>query len=310
MGLGATDNGIVKHGGGSALRPIPLVTSIPPRFSRKDDAGVDIGPGYLLRCVESWRKSNFEPISINAQSEEIYPLAGELGVRCVHVSRDARELCGKPLAYLTDLIAAACTLADGPVAITNSDILLDVPDDVCETIAAIRPGQCLVAKRVDIESVDARAGSEYRYGYDFFVYHTHDLRSFAEGDFVFGAPFWDHFLPITMFLRGVKQISGSKGFAYHLVHSERWDWQLWSKLGQQYVSLICGRADQEAAPLVRRLKQAAGGYDQPLRAMLKIRAKRLTAAGRKLDDIEALHRVSRVNESWIDGMIGSEGSNA
>jgi hypothetical protein len=292
------------------LRPIPLFTSIPPRFSRKNEAGVDIGPAYLSRCIESWRECNFEPISVNSHAEEMHPLADQLGIRCVRVSRDARELCGKPLVYLTDLIAATCTLADGPVVITNSDILLDVPDDTYERIAAIRPGECLVAKRVDVESVDARAGSEYRYGYDFFAYHTRDLKGFAEGDFVFGAPFWDHFLPIRMFLRGAKQVRANGGFAFHMIHSERWDWKLWSKLGHQYVSLMHEQSGQGAAPLARRLRRAAAGYDQPFRSLWRIKAKRLTAAGRKLDDIEALHRVSRVNENWIDGMIGLERPNA
>ena len=292
------------------MKSIPLFTSIPASLRRRDSAGVDIGPDYLSRCVESWRKCGFQPISVNSQDEEIFPLAGELGVQRLPVSRDARELCGKPLVFLTDLIAAACSFTNGPVVITNSDILLDISNETLDRIAAIQPGECLVAKRVDIESVEARAGSEYRFGYDFFAYHTRDLRRFAEGDFVFGAPWWDHFLPITMFLRGVTQINASKGFAYHLVHSERWDWQFWSKLGHQYILLMYGRADQEAAPLVRQLKRAFGGYDQPLRAMLKIRARRLTAAGRKLDDSDALHRVSGANESWIDGMIGSETSNA
>ena len=237
------------------------------------------------------------------------PLAVDLGVRRVDVSRDARELCGKPLVYLTDLIAAACSVTDGPVIITNSDILLDVPGDTLDRISAIQPGECVVGKRVDIQSIDVREGCEYGGGYDFFAYHTRDLRNFTEGDFILGAPWWDHFLPISMFLRGVRQIGAKRRFAYHLVHTDRWDLPLWSKLGHRYLLTMYERKDRAAAPLVRSIKRALRGYDQPLRALLKIRAKRLTMAGRKLDDIDALYRVSHVNERWIDGLIGSEGAN-
>src|SRR6185437_14415608 len=240
----------------SKAKTTPLFTSVPTRFVRKNKAGVNFGDDYFSRCVTSWRTCNLEPSSINSQDEEESPLAREFGVRRVEVERNAFDVCGKPLVYLTDFTRAACAAAEGPLVIANSDILLDIPPETSERIAAIQPGECLVARRVDIRSMDVYKGKEYRSGYDFFAYHTHDLRRVADSPFVLGLPWWDYFLPIAMFLQGVRPIGPGSGIAYHLHHTERWDWQNFSRLGYQYISLMRDLDDNGATTLVQNINAA------------------------------------------------------
>lgn len=280
------------------MAKIPIFTSIPPRFVRLDNTGTDIGTNYLSRCVHSWRDNNFEPMSINADIERQPEILNDLAIRRINVGRNAQELCGKPLVYLSDFVRSACEIANGPVAITNSDILLDISSETLEKFNKIKPGQCFVAPRIDISSIESREGREYRYGYDFFVYHSQDLDKLMESQFVFGLPWWDHFLPVVMYSQGVRQIGADRMFAYHLLHNERWDWQLWIHLGRQYVDLMLNKSDYKEGEYIRNLRHAVNGYDQDLLNLLKIRIKRLTPSGREKDNIQALYRVARHNWIW------------
>lgn len=294
-------------GARAGAKTTPLFTSIPPRFVRKDKAGVDFGRDYFSRCVASWRTCNLEPISINSRAEQESQLTREFGICRVEVERDALDLCGKPLVYITDFIRAACSAGEGPLVIANADILLDIPPETSERIAAIQPGECLVARRVDIRSMDVCKGNEYRSGYDFFAYHTHDLRGIADSPFVFGLPWWDHFLPIAIFLQGVRPIGPGKGIAYHLEHTERWEWQSYSRLGHQYISLMNELDDNGAGALAQSINAAVLGLNDNLLKMLLralwTRARTLTANGRQGNDLDVLHRVVKVNADWINNLI-------
>ena len=294
-------------GARAGAKTTPLFTSIPPRFVRKDKAGVDFGRDYFSRCVASWRTCNLEPVSINSRAEEESQLTREFGIRRVEVERNALDLCGKPLVYITDFIRAACSDGEGPLVIANSDILLDIPPETSERIAAIQPGECLVASRVDIRSMDVYDGSEYRSGYDFFAYHTYDLRGVADSPFIFGLPWWDHFLPIAMFLQGARPVGPSKGIAYHLEHTERWDWQNFIRLGHRYISLMRELDDDGAGTLVQNINAAVSGLnDNPLRVLLRgprNRARALTAKGRERNELDVLDRVAQVNARWINNLI-------
>src|SRR5580704_15587850 len=100
------------------MTDIPLITSIPPRLSRLDSAGVDFGDAYQSDCIASWRSAGFDPISVNSADE-----AHTHAVRVIPVGRDASAITGRPNVYLGDLLAVACIEANGgSFAITNADI--------------------------------------------------------------------------------------------------------------------------------------------------------------------------------------------
>lgn len=203
-------------------------------MSRHDIDGFDIGNQYQLACIDSWQQAGFYPISVNSQQEIDGASKNTHAVCYKSVNRDAGELLGKPLIFVNDMLNVADTIADGPVAIANADILLMNTSTTLDTIRDIKPGQCLVIKRFDIESMESKEGIEDTQGYDFFAFHSTDIPKYTDTQFIFGVPWWDHYFPLRMAMHGIKIMTINTPFAFHLNHNERWDPDLWVKYGLKF----------------------------------------------------------------------------
>jgi hypothetical protein len=217
---------------------IPLFTSIPPALTRKSSDGMEIGDQYLRSCIQSWVDNGFSPISINSVNEAFNETALEMGVSLEQLPIDASTQFNKPLVYFADFISTICTRYDGVVAITNSDIIVDLDSETHRRIINLKPGECVISKRCDIHSASDRAGRTYDLGYDFFAFHTDDLKNYSSPGLVFGQPWWDHHLAAYMLLLGVNQKCIREPIAYHLKHSERWDNKNWLSIGKRFVEQI------------------------------------------------------------------------
>jgi hypothetical protein len=285
---------------------IPLVTSIPPRISRQAPDGTEIGREYALQCIRSWRDSGFYPVSVNADSECVSELIDAEEIRLVTVERTSMDQYGKPLVYLGDFVRAASSVADGPVVLTNSDILIDMPEDTRKQIANLQPGQCVVSRRLDISTADSRTGDEYAFGYDFFAFHTRDLGEFSNDEFVFGLPWWDHFLPIHMLLRGLRLLPVEGPFAFHLAHDDRWDLDNWILLGRKFLKAVMDQSSgrrQDAAlagDYARRCERAVLGSDMDLVSRAGTLLRGLADRGREENEIRMLDRVAAASMRWVD----------
>jgi len=285
---------------------IPLFTSIPPRTIRTTSDGSDIGDEYASMCVRSWRSSGFDPVTVNSHNEAIADVVHEENVRSIRIDRDAQKDYGKPLVFFSDFLKAACAGCEGPIAITNADIVLDVPGDVYDRISSLPQGKSLVAKRLDVDDFGSSAGSEYRHGYDLFVFHTADLRKFSFEGFVFGMPWWDHVLPIDMYLNGIEGLPSDLPIAFHLKHSERWDFERWVTLGRHFLKSVRRRLDSGAYSPERALgygsdlSQARAGPDVDVLERLTRPLRRLSRSYRVQDEIEMLTRVADLNVAWLD----------
>lgn len=285
---------------------IPLVTSMPPSIFRRTNDGSEIGREYALECIRSWRNCGFYPVSVNAESELVSELIRTEDIKLITVRRDARNQFGKPLVYLGDFIAAACSLTDGPVVVANADILIDMPAATKHLVVNLKPGQCLVSRRYDIQDMDSREGKEYTFGYDFFAFHSRDLLGFSGDEFVIGMPWWDHYFPIHMYLLGLKSVPATKPFAFHLAHEEQWDFDNWLALGKRFLQLIqhetsgdCNRAAL-TNDYARRHVQAIAGHNGSPRSRVSAVMHRLAKATTAEKDIDILHRVAAVNMQWLD----------
>ncbi len=223
----------------SSVSQLPLITSLPQSMKRISADGADIGSEYALACQRSWIQSGFEPISLNA-NDEIDEIPEDLkGIKFISVDRTARATTGKPHVYLHDMLDAARRITDGLVAITNADIVLNLSAETQSRIRQIKPGECLIAKRIDLQSPDLKnSGTEYFHGYDFFVFHTGDLNRYTSRDFIFGAPWWDHFFPIHMIMNGIRVRKIREKSVFHLSHTERWNEDLWVQKGLLFLSEI------------------------------------------------------------------------
>ncbi|RPH92437.1 MAG: hypothetical protein EHM68_17215 [Lysobacterales bacterium] len=288
------------------LSSVPLVTSIPPQISRQATDGTEIGREYALACIRSWRTSGFHPVTVNAEGEGVPEWASSEEIGRLTVKRNAREQFGRPLVYLHDLIAAARSLTEGPVVVVNSDILLEMNSAMQQRISNIRPGECLISRRTDIHDLDCRVGQEYARGFDFFACHSHDLAEYANHDFVFGMPWWDHYFPIHLFLGGLKSLPAAQPFAFHLAHEEAWERSSWFMLGNRFLDAVRSETlkNGENAPLAidyaRRRERALLGSDASLTTRTAIRLRNLTEGGRTRNGIDAFHRMSALNMAWLD----------
>lgn len=215
-----------------------LITSIPPRMSRIDSGGFEIGDSYLRKCVASWSESGFDIYSINSLKESgSVPLID--GVRYVFLDRDASAEAGKPLVYLEDFLDAAVAGYQGPVAITNADILFSPGHSATELVSTIEKGIAVLHQRLDfhrLSSIDE--GQVYVQGLDLFLAHSDDLKKVSQNPFVFGMPWWDHYLPISLMLNGVSIQCASTGKINHLIHQDRWDFDLWYKFGCKFARCL------------------------------------------------------------------------
>ncbi|HLF30201.1 MAG TPA: hypothetical protein VI566_04145 [Xanthomonadales bacterium] len=285
---------------------IPLFTSIPPQMARQSKGGKEIGREYALECIQSWRDSGFDPVTVNAESEGVSELVRSEGIGLITLKRNASEQFGRPLVYLDDFINVARSLADGPVVVTNADILLDVTPAMQQQISNIRPGQCLLSRRTDIRDPDSREGQEYTYGYDFFACHSQDLARYANHDFVFGMPWWDHYLPIHMFLSDLKPLQVERPFAFHLAHPERWEPDHWIRLGRRFLRTIRSESSGNrngtilASEYLHRCELAALGSDASLASRARAMLRRMTKQGRRENDIQTLYRIAELNMQWLD----------
>jgi len=194
------------------MRSIPLVTSVPPHMARTAD-GVDIGERYRSLCIDSWTRCGFVPVSVNARAELAGHSAVAEGVDQVTADEDASEITGKPLAYLRDLVRAARDHGDGPAVIANADILLDPDSGIRGLVADLAQGHVLVARRMDVANPGHLQGTEYGQGFDLFAAHREDLEPLERSRLVFGAPWWDHYVPLRLLAGGSKLVFAERPLA-------------------------------------------------------------------------------------------------
>ncbi len=240
-----------------------------------------------MNCIDSWQKCGFRPITINAESEATSHIIPDSKIESIRLARSAEAKYGKPVLYLADFLSAICSEAEGPIAITNADILLHLKPSDYDLFKQIEPGSCFVSKRIDIEMPEVLSGSEFKHGYDFFVFHSADLRTIQAHSFALGMPWWDHFLPLAMYLKGCKSIRVSEPFVYHLSHTEQWYMQHWIDIGNKFFGELL-EVEKVSTDLFQH-------YFNSINNHLSVRQGEPGEA-----EIQRLHRLGDVNVAWID----------
>lgn len=290
------------------MKRIPLITSIPPAMSRRDRNGDEIGEEYSRRCIESWIESGFRPVSVNSRREMDNQIRRENGICYEIVDQDASPVVGKPLVFLGDMLRVATKVSDGPVVITNADILLDTAYPILDVVENVQPGKGLLGRRIDIDKVDARNGNEFENGIDFFAFHSRDLGRYVDSRFIFGVPWWDHYLPIAMALNGVNLSLLEDSFAFHLVHSERWDLRLWIEYGEMFIATMKGELalsqddDNSVAKMYSEYFDVSLVPMTPnLKSLIKVFVRSQSIGQQIL--LDQLRRVSDANVRFITGLL-------
>jgi len=268
---------------------VPLITSIPPRMSRVDAAGVEIGPEYQRRCLDSWRAAGFDPISVNSKREP----APE-GVAVVMADRDAEHITGRPHVFLADIIAAGARAArDGVFAIANADLIFSPSAGLIRFDRDV----LLMNRRIDIADVEQRHGQTWISGFDLFAMHGNASQRITDIGLIFGAPWWDHWLPIIARQAGMR-LQQTPPAVYHLNHADRWDWKTWHRLGWQFAA--------NAKPLFVEREFIASHRDAASTGSTVGDAKRLIASAipsrREAHSRAHLSRIAAANIAYIDAV--------
>jgi hypothetical protein len=131
-------------------------------------------------------------------------------------------------------------MTHGVIVLTNADIFLEMNEQVYEFLKNIRPNQFTLSKRRDVKqfgTIDDE-GKSYPFGYDFFAFHTDSIDEISSLPFMLGAPWWDHYLPIDMALRGMEFVRIPQDIVFHLEHAERWNRELWTSFGLCFMDIM------------------------------------------------------------------------
>lgn len=291
--------------------PIPLYTSLPPRMTRRDADGTDISDAYARACVDSWIGSGFHPVTVNSRAEDPPGLAAQVAIEQRLLDRDARALYGRPFPYLSDLLAQMRRHAPGVVALTNADILLRLSPQSQRRIRELRPGQCVICSRMDVDSPEATQGCVYSGGFDFFAFRTEDLAGVETGDLALGVPWWDYFLPLWFYLSGMDRLKIDGASVLHLLHEERWDKAMWFSAGTLFLPMLRAQFESQApaSPRIARYFAQAHGVQRPagFKKLGYVR-RQMSAKGRMRNQRKLLGRLCNLNITTLDGW-GHEAGN-
>jgi hypothetical protein len=161
----------------------------------------------------------------------------------IPVGRDASAVTGRPNVLLADLLAVASKEAKGgAVVLMNADLLIRPGTSLAAVVLELRPGEFIFSRRINIQRPDQANGIPGRFGYDFFAGHAEDIGGCPDGGMVFGAPWWDHYLPLMMFAQGCG-IYQTEPAVLHLEHELRL--RGWEELGERFVTQTQARVANE-----------------------------------------------------------------
>jgi hypothetical protein len=271
---------------------IPLITSLPPNLSRLDARGEEIGADYQERCIESWHRAGFEPISVNSTSESY-----RHSVRMIPVSRDASAVTGRPNVFLADLLAVASNEAEGgPVVLMNADLLIRPGTALAAAVLELRPGEFIFSRRIDIDRPDQTDGMPWLLGYDFFAGHADDISGLPDGGMVFGAPWWDYYFPLMMFVQGCR-IYQTGPAVLHLAHEIQW-WEGWEELGHRFIAEMQARVANER--FRSRLDDAIKGRSGHLLSDLRSFVWKRLPKNAAFEQRRMLYRVAAASRSFLN----------
>jgi hypothetical protein len=199
--------------------------------------------------------------------------------------------------YFGDLLSAIAEQAEGPFVLVNADIIIPAGAGLADKVTSLKRGQMMFGRRLDVAELGA-SGKVYFNGYDFFAAHAEDTAALAETRLVFGAPWWDHFLPLAMHLHGchVMQLEPQ---VIHLLHVERWNLATYRELGDQFAAEMLRMVPGgKYAKHLRRILGGGGyGHAAARRLALPRSWRPLDSEGQRQ---QVLDRVGDLNLAVID----------
>lgn len=248
--------------------PIVLATSIPPCLRGQDYVHSN---SHLLQnhALQSWIEVTPLIISIHTSSEiaahsSLAISLSSAGVKTAILSEYSGCFCSTLPQLSASLQWIADNYPNSLVVVTNSDIILSHVDQFRESIAALRPNEVFLARRLNIESVSDNDGTPDNAGFDLFCFHSSAISRvlpFLPLALQFGIPWWDLYFPLACIAAGLKLVKPHMDYCLHPNHSDRWNADAWFDVGlEAYYSFqasLRSRCCTSLSHTLRRLKRQA-----------------------------------------------------
>lgn len=200
-----------------------------------------IAPGNINRqqkAIQSWLDNGFEVVTVNIPCE-IELLKGSFpNVIFVEAKRDGRELFGRPLVFLDDVLSALAATGASICGIINSDIHLNVGNNIRADISREARDALVISHRIDVDNPVSENGTVYHNGFDVFFFSRDLCSFFPPSEFCLGTTWWDIWAPLTMVLKGVPVKQLITPLAYHVIHENRWNENEWHANCERIIAMI------------------------------------------------------------------------
>ncbi|HEX42765.1 MAG TPA: glycosyltransferase [Phycisphaerales bacterium] len=216
-----------------AARPaVTIVTSIAPsRIGAQENA------------VRSWLDLGFRVISVNCR-EEVDRLAPAFPrVEFMAAPRDARDLYGKPLVYLDDVLGVLAVNAGDLCGIVNADIHLSGDRGLLDFIEHQASQSLFYGSRLDVDALGDEDGTIYNCGFDFFFFDKSLIARIPASNLCLGMPWWDYHLPVAALLNGAELRRLTTPVARHIRHTFEWSGDHWGRLASEFFQSLRGGID-------------------------------------------------------------------
>lgn len=183
--------------------------------------------GQQQAAVASWTKLGFSVVSLNIP-EEIEQLARYFpDIRFVPAERSAKDLAGRPLIFINDLIDYLRKCDSVICGIVNSDIHFQADDGFRAFLTEQASNSFVCGSRVDVDTMDSGKGEFYDRGFDYFFLDPSILDCYPSEDFCIGMPWWDYWIAIVPILRGKPVKLLISPIAFHIRHETKYFSEHW-----------------------------------------------------------------------------------
>ena len=206
-----------------------VVTSLMPRRLSVQQA-----------AVKSWQAIDWNILSVNSPNE-IAEMRGRFpGVEFIATDRNAAHEVGKPLIYFDDLLLALEKTDADVLGIINSDIIIvqNATLPSADELAQAAEYSLTFGNRVNSQHEDVFDGEYYLGGYDWFLFGRDILKISLGSGLIFGAPWWDFWMPMAAILGHRDLINIRRPFAFHPDHPLGWNEEAFLNLGRRFAGAL------------------------------------------------------------------------
>ncbi|MCJ2142955.1 hypothetical protein [Methylobacterium sp. E-066] len=223
------------------MAPPTLATSLVPNPTRRIVGGREIGHLNQHRCIESWRASGFQVLSVNAADEAEAVRAAYPDVPIIAAERDARSVCGRPVIPVSEMIRALQTAGVTWGGITSADLRVADPTSL-RSIAdeALEAGRAVLLSRANIAHPCDDAGSLDPNGPAAVLFDVGLAARLNIEPFAVGLPGWGRALAIALLVANSQAICPAGAALLHLDHprlaGEDLDWSFFEAFRTRFSS--------------------------------------------------------------------------